>query len=115
MRPAMQNHAADQLHVEVHHVPGHRLVADGEGVLALGQPARRVFHHRERFRQNLVELLPLLRQLRNGGELRLPGGGLRAELVVGERLELLVELVDATDRRHQALDFALIFRSEYFL
>ncbi len=51
----------------------------------------------------------------NGRQLRLPGGRFRAEIVVGERLELLVELVNATDSRHQALDFALIFRSEYFL
>ena len=29
---AMQNHSADQLHIEMHHVPGHRLVADGEGL-----------------------------------------------------------------------------------
>ena len=27
---AMQNHSADQLHIEVHHVPGHRLIADRE-------------------------------------------------------------------------------------
>ncbi len=111
----MQNHAADELHVEVDHVPGHRLVADGEGVLALRQAARRVFHHRKRFRQDFVQLRPLLGHAGNGRQLRLPGGRLRAEIVVGERLELLVQLVNATDSRHQALDFALIFRSEYFL
>ena len=111
----MQNHAADELHIEVHHVPGHRLIADGEGVLAFRQAARRVFYHGERFRQDLVELPPLIRQFGNGRQLRLPGGCFGAEIVVGERLELLVQLVNATGGRHQALDLALIFRSEYFL
>ena len=86
-----------------------------ERVLAFRQAARGVFHHRKRFRQNLVELGPLVGQLGNGGEFRLPGGRFRAQLVIGERLELLVELVNPTDSRHHALDFALIFRSEYFL
>ena len=109
----MQNHAADQLHIEVHHVPGHRLIADAESVLPLGQTARRVFHHRERFRQNLIELRPLILQRRESlRQLCFPGGGLGAQLVVGERFELLVELVDATDHRRQPLDLALIFRPE---
>ena len=64
----MQNDAADELHVEVHHVPGHRLIADLESVLALRQPARRIFYDCERFRQNLVELRPLILQLGNCGE-----------------------------------------------
>ena len=78
-------------------------------------PAAGVFHHREGFRQDLVELPPLSLQVGKRGQLRLPGGCFRPKLVVGERLELLVELVDTTYGRHQALDLALIFRSEYFL
>ena len=112
---AMQNDAADQLHIEVHHVPGHRLIADRECVLPFGQPARRVFHNRKRFRQNLIELFPLLLQVRDRRELGLPGRGFGAQIVVGERLELLVELVDPAHDRHQTLDLALIFRAEYFL
>ena len=46
---SVQHHAADELHVEVHHVPGHGLVADREFLLDLGEPAGGVFHHRERF------------------------------------------------------------------
>ena len=52
---AMQNHPADQLHVEVHHVPRHRLIADAEGLLSIFQTSRSVLHGRERFRQNLIE------------------------------------------------------------
>ena len=79
----MQNDAADQLHIEVHHVPRHRLIADFESVLSLGQAPRRIFYDRERFRQNLVELLPLLLHVSDGGQLLLPGGGFRPQIVVG--------------------------------
>ena len=96
MRAAMQNDAADQLHVEVHHVPRHRLIADRESLLSLGQAARRIFHDREGFRQNFIELPPLLLHVSDCGQLLLPGRRLRAQLVVGERFELLVELVNTT-------------------
>ena len=62
---AVQHDSADQLHIEVHHVPGHRLIADREALLPLRQAARGVFHHRKCFRQNLVELRPLLLQIWN--------------------------------------------------
>ena len=52
---AVQDDPADQLHIEVHHVPGHRLVADLERLLAFRQAARRVFHHRKGFRKDLIE------------------------------------------------------------
>ena len=104
----MQNHAADELHVEVHHVPGHRLIADREGLLSLSQAARRIFNNRERFGQNFIELVPLLDQIRNGGELRLPLRRFRAQLIVRERLQLLVDLVHAAHRRRHSLDLALI-------
>ena len=95
----MQHDAADQLHVEVHHVPGHRLIADRESLAALGQTARRIFHHRERFRQNLVELAVGERLgILDRRKLGLPRGGLGAQFVVRERLELLVELVDRDAR-----------------
>src|SRR5438309_2063486 len=99
----------------MHHVPGHRLIANAESLLALRQPARRVLHDREGFWQNLVELRPLLQQVGNGGQLSFPSRSLSAEIVVGERLELLVQLIDALDQWRHALDFALIFRAKYFL
>ena len=113
--PAMQNDAADQLHIEVHHVPRHRLIADRESILALGQAARGVFHHRKGFRQNLVEPAGERLGIFDRGELGLPGGGFGAQIVVRERLKLLVESVDRAHDRLQALDLALIFRAEYFL
>ena len=82
--------------------------------LAFRQAARGVLHHRESFRQDLVELGPLLGQL-GSWPAPLSMRGLRAQVVVRERLELLVQLVDATDRRQHALDLALILRAEYFL
>ena len=111
----MEHDPAYELHVEVHHVPRHRLIADIESMLALRQPPRGIFHYRECFRQNLLELRPLVRQVRNRGELRLPLGRLSAKSVVGKRLELLIKLVNAHGERLQTLDFALIFRSEYLL
>ena len=84
-------------------------------VLPLGQTARRVLHHRKGLGQDLVEVLPLLAEVGHLRELGLPLRRLRAQLVVGEGLELLVQLVDATDRGPHALDLALIFRPKYFL
>ena len=52
---AVQDDAANQLHIEVHHVPRHRLLADLESHLAFRQAARRVFHHRKGFGQDLIE------------------------------------------------------------
>src|SRR5205823_11196481 len=56
---AMQNHSADQLHIKVHHVPCHRLIADRETMTSLFQTPRGVFHRSERFRQNLIQPSPL--------------------------------------------------------
>ena len=99
---AVQNDAADQLHIEVHHVPGHRLIADRESLLPLGQPARRVFHHGEGFRQNLIELL---HGLQAPGSWRAPPSRPRFWRADRHRkaLELLVELVDPTHHRRSRL------------
>ena len=107
----MQDDSAKQLHVEMHHVPHHGLIAYRECVSSLFQPARCVFHHGERFRQNFIQLLPLLFQFRNFGYFFLPRGGFCAQLVIGQTLELLVQLVDAVYDRHQAPQLALIFRA----
>ena len=111
----MQDDAADQLHIEVHHVPRHRLVTDFEGVLPLGQATRRIFYNRERFGQNLVELLPSLLWLSDGGQFLLPSGGLRPQIVVGERFELLIQRVNSLRQRPQPFDLALILGAENFL
>jgi hypothetical protein len=84
-------------------------------VLPLRKPPRSVLHHRESLRQDPVEVLPLLAEVRHLRELGLPGLRLAAQLVIRESLELLVQLVDTTDRRPHALDLALIFRAQYLL
>src|SRR5207244_9729703 len=35
--PSVQDDSAEQLHVEVHHVPNHRLIADGETMLPVAR------------------------------------------------------------------------------
>ena len=80
---AMKHDAAHELDVEMHHVPGHGLIAHGEFGLPFGQAPGRVLHHRKRFRQNLVQLRPSIFHLWNLGELRFPRVGLRAQLVIG--------------------------------
>ena len=74
---AVQHHAADQLHVEVPHVQhaAAGLADDGEG-----------------FGQQVVERLAV-------GEPRAELGGLAAQLLVGERLDLRLERVDLGDER----------------
>jgi hypothetical protein len=111
----VQNDSAEQLHVEVHHVPDHRLIAHGKSMLSLLQPARCVFHDGERFRQNFIQLFPLIFQLGNFGKLFLPSRGLGAQLVVGQALELLIHLVDLAYNRRQPPQLALIFRPENLL
>ena len=73
----VQDHAADQLHVEVP-------LPDG----ALG----RLAHGRERRHQDVVERLAF-------GELLLEGNGARAKLLVGERQQFRLERIDCVDPR----------------
>ena len=79
---AMQNNAAQQLHVEVHHVPRHRLIADRETISSIFQPARRILHHRKRFRQDFIKPLPLVFELRNLGEFLLPDCGFGPQCLI---------------------------------
>ena len=106
----MQDNPAEQLHVEMHHVPLHRLIADRETMLSIFQTAGRIFHNRKRFRQNLVQPLPLVLEVGNLRQFFLPHRSFRAQCFVGQVLELLIELVDAMYNRHQALELTLIFR-----
>ena len=106
----MQNDSAKQLHVEVHHVPDHRLIAHREAVSPILEPAGSVFYHRKCFWQDFIELFPLFLQVRNLRELFLPVRSFCPQLVVRQALELLVELVDPANSRHQTLELTLIFR-----
>jgi len=88
----VQHHAADQLHVEV---------ALAEGTLG-GLP-----HGRERWHQDIVELLPVRQFLAK----RLRA---RAQFVVGEPLEFLFQAVDGVDARTIDANAPVIGSTEYF-
>ncbi len=87
---AMQHHPAHQLHVEM------ALAERALGGLA---------HGGEGLDQDVVEFGAV-------GELLLEVRGARAQLVVGQRLELRLDLVDGGDDRPQALDVAVIGGAE---
>ncbi len=88
----MEHDAADELHVEVPHVEhaAAGLAHDGEG---LGQQVVE--------RRAVGEPLPEL-------------GGLGAQLLVGEALDLGFLGVDLGDERPQALQFALVLGADDF-
>jgi hypothetical protein len=88
----VQNHAADQLHVEVPHSedPFAGLPDNGK---SLGK--------------QIVELFAL-------GEAFAEGNGLAAQFLVGEGGELLFKGVDACNTRLHPLDVALVLASDYF-
>ena len=72
------------------------------------QAAAGVLHHRKGFGQNLVELgreFGLVLDLR---KLRLPVGGLLAQVVVGQLLQAGLDLVDAGNERAKLFDFAVV-------
>ena len=86
----MQDDAAHQLHVE----------------MALAESALGGFAHGgEGLDQDVVELDPV-------GELLLEHCGARAQLVIGHRHELRLDLVDGGDDRPQAFDIAVIGGAE---
>ena len=105
--PALvEGDAADELDVEMHHVPGQLVVADDD--LAADQAAGGVLHGGEGLGQNLVE-----------GFAGLQAGakfvGLGAELLVGQRLVGLLELVDARDDRAAFLEEFVVVPAGEFL
>ena len=89
---AVQDHAADQLHVEVPHVQ---------------HAASGFADDRERLGQQVVERLPLL-------EAEAEFGGLAAQLLVGERRDRRLEGVDLRDDRREPLELALVGGAEDF-
>jgi hypothetical protein len=99
----VERDAADELHVEVHHVPGELVVADDDG--AANHPAGGILHRGERLRQDLLE----------GGAFVLGGGhpgaefvGLGPQLLVGQRLVGLLQFVDPRDGGARLLEELLV-------
>ena len=93
----VQHHAADELDVE----------------MALAERALAGLAHRgEDRRQQVLHRLVLAFAILDRGQRRLPFGDLRAQLVVGELLELRLQPVDLVDVRPQTFNFAVVLRTE---
>ena len=103
--PAVQHHAADQLHVEVAHVEDAAagLADHGKG---FGQDVLQKLIFR---RTPLVVVLDAFEAL---GQALAEFVGLGAQLGVGERVHLRFERIDLLDRGHQALNLALVIGAE---
>jgi hypothetical protein len=113
----VQNHAADQLDIEVPHVEN---------------AAAALAHHSEGFDQKLIEdfvdqlgtlgveflaaILVRIGLVRNSGQAFLYSlpelVRLGAQLLIRELAHFGLKRVDGFDTRHQALDIALVLRSE---
>ena len=79
--PAVQRVAADELHVERHHLPPERMAAHDDILAA--QAAAGVLHHGKGFGENLAERRLQFDVVLDGRAARLPFGGLLAQRVVG--------------------------------
>jgi len=101
----VQDDAAQELHVERHHVPFERVAAHLLG--RADQVAAGVLDERVRFRQDRVETFALR-------DARLELGGLAREILGGKVLRLVFGLnaVDFADDRPQPLQFAVVLRPE---
>ena len=78
----MEHHAADELHVEMHHVPRHRLVAHEPGLAT--KAAGGVADGGKGFREDFVEDGLAFGEIFHGGQALFPGGGFGAQLLVGK-------------------------------
>ena len=102
----VQNHAADELHVEMPHVQ---------------HPPSAFTHDGERLRENFIEhlllcssaLLSIADSFDDSGDPRLELLSLRPKRVVGELLHLRLERVDSLNARQQALHHALVIGPKY--
>ncbi|OQA26283.1 MAG: hypothetical protein BWY59_01433 [Verrucomicrobia bacterium ADurb.Bin345] len=97
----MQHDAADDLHIERHHVPPQLVTADIR--LRPDQPAAGVLHDGKRLAHDVVERLAFLNA-------RAEFQGLGLEPVVGQRLELNLQRVDPLDQRAHFPDIPLVLR-----
>jgi hypothetical protein len=108
----VENHAADELHIEVHHIPSEGVAADIEGFSA--EAAGTVFDDGESLGEYGLELEGECGGFGNFGEAVLPLKGLRPQSLIGSGLEGGFELVDFFDSRGHATQLALIFATDDF-
>ena len=79
------------------------------------EAAAGVLHHGEGLGQDFVQPAGQRRVVLDLGKLRLPGGGLLAQDVVGQLLQLGFDRVDLRDQRPQPLDLAVVLRPDELL
>ena len=79
------------------------------------QPAAGVLHHGERLGQDFIEPAGKFLVVLDLGKLLLPGGGLLAQLVVGELLQVGLEGIDLGDQGTEALDLAVVLGADELL
>ena len=103
----MQHHAADELHVEMNHVPCEGISAHYE--LSSAQAARAVFHHREGLGQNRIQLGGQLGGVGNFRQTLLPLVRLGPQSFIRQGLESRLDFVDLFDDRHHVAQLALVF------
>ena len=78
----------------------------------LAQPAAGVLDDGERLGQDLLERRGEFRFVVDRREALLPLGGLLAQRLVRQRLQLLLDLVDALDHRAELLHFAVVLGAD---
>ena len=104
--PLVQRHAADELHVEGHHLPAQRMPAHGD--VRAAHAAAGVLHHGEGLGQDGLHGARQLGVVLDGGELGLPRGGFVAQDLLRLRLKGGLQLVDLLHERPQALQLAFV-------
>ena len=109
----MQGIAADELHIEGDHLPRQWMFADDN--LSPTQPPAGVFDHREGLGEDFIEPAGQVLIVLNLGNLLLPGGGLLAQYIVGDVLQLGFKGVNARDQRTEALDLAVVLGANKLL
>ena len=108
----MEHHSADELNIEMHHGPSHRLIADGERMLAFGKAAGALLYHRKRLWKDFLKTSRKHVRVADSRKLLLPRGGLRAQGFVRKLAQRLFNLVSLPDDRLNTAQLALIFRAD---
>ncbi len=93
----VQHNPADELNIEMDHVPDDRLVTDKDGFAA--EPARRILYEGERLGQNRVQTACKFVRIIDVRQIFFPLSRFFPELIFSEGLKLLFQLVDLFDKR----------------
>jgi len=104
--PLVEHDASDELHIEMHHVPGVIMIADDK--LLPDHPAGGILHHRKGLGQDLLKTLLKECGILDLRKLGLPGGGLFTKGLFRKSLQADLDLIDFGDKRKQPAHLALV-------